>query len=272
HEALRTTFIDVPLYGTGQEMSRALIAPQGLVPLDVADLRGQPDALRQADRLAYAHRTEPFDLAGGPLWRALLISEADDIHQLLLTQHHLITDAWSMVRLVKELIEFYHAPSLPAQVPQAVPDYSDYVYSQRNNLQARQHQQHLSWWQEKLRDLPRLVLPIASNTLSPGHHGDAVRINISQTLTEQVRRFSQQNGCTVFVTLLSAWVCTLYRYSGQGDFGIGTLSAGRENSDFDEVQGFFVNILVLRAGITGDMNFAGLVSAMNQELLESLRR
>ncbi|MGR7464526.1 phosphopantetheine-binding protein, partial [Klebsiella aerogenes] len=52
HEALRTTFIDVPLYGAGQEMPRALIAPQGRVPLDVADLRGQPDALRQADRLA----------------------------------------------------------------------------------------------------------------------------------------------------------------------------------------------------------------------------
>ncbi|EKK3320154.1 SDR family NAD(P)-dependent oxidoreductase, partial [Salmonella enterica] len=53
HEALRTTFIDVPLYGAGQEMPRALIAPQGRVPLDVADLRGQPDALRQAGRLAY---------------------------------------------------------------------------------------------------------------------------------------------------------------------------------------------------------------------------
>uniref|UniRef100_UPI000468E4A0 non-ribosomal peptide synthetase n=1 Tax=unclassified Serratia (in: enterobacteria) TaxID=2647522 RepID=UPI000468E4A0 len=149
---------------------------------------------------------------------------------------------------------------------------SDYVSFQRRSLAGEQHQQNLAWWQKKLKDLPRLSLPIAKNTLSPSHNGDAVRIDINRALTEQVRRFSQQNSCTVFVTLLSAWACTLYRYSGQTDFGIGTLSAGRENSDFDEVQGFFVNTLVLRPALAAGMSFAELVNVMSLEVLESLRR
>ncbi|HGM5493478.1 TPA: SDR family NAD(P)-dependent oxidoreductase, partial [Serratia fonticola] len=272
HESLRTTFVDIPVYPSGQEEPRALIAPRGAVPLDVIDLSMEQDRQSQIDRLAYTHRMRSFDISNGPLWRSLLITEEEHSHLLLLTQHHLITDAWSMVRLIKELVALYLSPDLLAEPQLAEPDYSDYVSYQRRSLAGEQHQQNLAWWQKKLTGLPRLSLPIAKSTPSPTHNGDAVRIDINRALTEQVRRFSQQNSCTVFVTLLSAWACTLYRYSSQTDFGIGTLSAGRENSDFDEVQGFFVNILVLRPALSASMSFAEFVKAMSLDVLESLRR
>ncbi|HGM5493483.1 TPA: condensation domain-containing protein, partial [Serratia fonticola] len=271
HESLRTTFVDIPVYPSGQEEPRALIAPRGAVPLDVIDLSMEQDRQSQIDRLAYTHRMRSFDISNGPLWRSLLITEEDHSH-LLLTQHHLISDGWSVVRLIKELVALYLSPDLLAEPQLAEPDYSDYVSYQRRSLAGEQHQQNLAWWQKKLTGLPRLSLPIAKSTPSPTHNGDAVRIDINRALTEQVRRFSQQNSCTVFVTLLSAWACTLYRYSGQTDFGIGTLSAGRENSDFDEVQGFFVNILVLRPALSASMSFAEFVKAMSLDVLESLRR
>ncbi|WP_262121960.1 condensation domain-containing protein, partial [Serratia ficaria] len=272
HESLRTTFIDIPVYASGEDEPRALIAPRGAVPLEITDLSTAQDRQDQIARLAYAQRVRPFDITHGPLWRSLLITEQPRSHLLLLTHHHLISDGWSVVRLVKELVALYLSPELPAAPQPAQPDYSDYVSYQRHSLAGEAHQQSLAWWREKLKDLPRLALPIARNTLAPSHRGDAVRIDISHALTEQVRRFSQQNSCTVFVTLLSAWATTLYRYSGQTDFGIGTLSAGRENSDFDEVQGFFVNILVLRPALAATMSFAQLANAMGLEVLESLRR
>ncbi|WP_025123556.1 MULTISPECIES: SDR family NAD(P)-dependent oxidoreductase, partial [unclassified Serratia (in: enterobacteria)] len=127
HESLRTTFIDIPVYPSGRDEPRALIAPQGAVPFDIIDLSTVQDRQSQIDQLAYAHRIRPFDISAGPLWRSLLITEAENSHLLLLTQHHLITDAWSMVRLIKELVMLYLSQALPAEPQPAEPDYSDYV-------------------------------------------------------------------------------------------------------------------------------------------------
>ncbi|WP_232785431.1 MULTISPECIES: condensation domain-containing protein, partial [unclassified Serratia (in: enterobacteria)] len=127
HESLRTTFIDIPVYPSGRDEPRALIAPQGAVPFDIIDLSTVQDRQSQIDQLAYAHRIRPFDISAGPLWRSLLITEAENSHLLLLTQHHLISDGWSVVRLIKELVTLYLSQALPAEPQPATPDYSDYV-------------------------------------------------------------------------------------------------------------------------------------------------
>ncbi|WP_262121905.1 SDR family NAD(P)-dependent oxidoreductase, partial [Serratia ficaria] len=139
HESLRTTFIDIPVYASGEDEPRALIAPRGAVPLEITDLSTAQDRQDQIARLAYAQRVRPFDITHGPLWRSLLITEQPRSHLLLLTQHHLITDAWSMIRLIKELVELYLSPELPAAPQPAQPDYSDYVSYQRHSLAGEAH-------------------------------------------------------------------------------------------------------------------------------------
>ena len=46
---------------------------------------------------------EGFDLAGGPLFRAVMIREADAMHTLLATMHHICSDGWSVGILQREL-------------------------------------------------------------------------------------------------------------------------------------------------------------------------
>uniref|UniRef100_UPI0036DF35FD amino acid adenylation domain-containing protein n=1 Tax=Photorhabdus sp. RM322S TaxID=3342825 RepID=UPI0036DF35FD len=91
HEALRSVFVSVD----GQPQVQLLSADNGL-PLSQHDLRGIPDAETVLERLSTEEAYTPFDLGHGPLIRASLIRLTDDKYQFLLTQHHIVSDGWSV--------------------------------------------------------------------------------------------------------------------------------------------------------------------------------
>ncbi|NWD78738.1 hypothetical protein HX890_31990, partial [Pseudomonas gingeri] len=103
------------------------------------DLRHLPreQAEAQAAQLTEQEAAAPFDLLDGPLIRGSLLRLADDEHRLLITQHHIISDGWSIDVLVKELAALSQtfragqADHLPALALQ----YADYAAWQRRHLE-----------------------------------------------------------------------------------------------------------------------------------------
>ncbi|WP_343829555.1 condensation domain-containing protein, partial [Massilia aurea] len=132
HEALRTCFLS----------NEAAEPMQMFAPADCGfslvehDLRGrlQPDDI--AAWCANEVR-QPFDLANGPLVRGQLLRLADHEHLLLLTQHHIVTDGWSIGVIVKEIAALYAAFSQnkPDPLPPLTIQYADYAAWQRQRLQ-----------------------------------------------------------------------------------------------------------------------------------------
>ena len=51
----------------------------------------------------------PFDPAQGPRWRGSLLPLGEEDHGVLLTQHHIVSDGWSLSLLVREVVELYGA-------------------------------------------------------------------------------------------------------------------------------------------------------------------
>ena len=83
-------------------------------------------------------------------------------------------------------------------------------------------------------------------------------------LQEAVERFSQQNQCTLFVTLLAAFSALLHRYSGQEQLLVGTPSAGRDHAELSPLIGCFINSLVVAGDFSGDptfLDFLGQIKA-----------
>ncbi|WP_315833556.1 non-ribosomal peptide synthetase/type I polyketide synthase [Bradyrhizobium prioriisuperbiae] len=271
HEVLRTTIQELAVWPEEVETARALIMSKGPVPLEVVDLRDTSDKEVQAARLAFEHRTKPFDLKRGLLWRSLAITLEEERHLLLFTQHHLITDGWSTVRLMEELASLYESGAQDSALRKLGYDYLDFVRYERALRQTETHRQNLAWWKERLEGLPRLDLPGSRPCVMPRHKGDAISIEISSELTERLREFCRREGCTLFVTLLTAWACVLHRYSGQTDFGIGTLVARRDRSEFNDVQGFFVNTMVVRCDVSGRPTFRTLAHQMGESVVEMLQ-
>ncbi|HEY0055307.1 MAG TPA: amino acid adenylation domain-containing protein, partial [Pedobacter sp.] len=214
----------------------------------------------------------PFNLSEDTLLRANLFSLNEDEQVLVITMHHIASDAWSMPILVKEIKELYEAfeqgresslPVLPLQ-------YADYSIWQRNNLQVSDIQNKLNYWKEKLTGVVPLELP--TDFVRPAANstrGAATEFTISNSLAERLQTLSQMNGATLYMTLLATFKTLLYRYSGQADICVGTSIVGRQHQELEGLVGFFVNTLALRDTVNGDNSFIELLEAVKTTTIEA---
>ena len=260
HEALRTTFFAVE--GEGRQR---VAAAGAIIPLPVIDLRGEHDAQARLLALIDAEGSKPFDLAVGPLMRVSLVKLADDDHVLLLTQHHIVSDGWSMGVLTRELGLLYAAAiQQPAALGQslALPplpvQYVDYAAWQRQWLSGEVLDAQRRYWHETLSGAP-LLLELPTDHKRPAaqdYRGGFVPLVFDRALTARLRVLATQQGTTLFMNLLAAWSLLLMRLSGQDDVVIGVPSANRSQHELEGLIGFFVNTLALRMTRSGSPTVA----------------
>jgi non-ribosomal peptide synthetase component F/acyl carrier protein len=264
HEVLRTAFPAVE----GQPVQ--VISPPAPFNLPLIDLAGLPEAEREAElsRVGHENAKQPFDLARGPLLRIRLLKLHDQEHAAFLAMHHIVSDGWSMGLLINEIGELYSAYSKGQESP--LPDlaiqYADFAHWQRSWLQGEMLENHLSYWRRQLSGtLPVLKLPV-DRALAGGGSDSGARcsFNISQEITEQLRALSRREGVTLFMTLLAAFKTLLYRYSGQQDILVGTAIANRNRAELENIIGFFVNMLVIRASLSGNPSFNKLLAQVRE--------
>ncbi|ETS33683.1 amino acid adenylation enzyme/thioester reductase family protein, partial [Photorhabdus khanii NC19] len=266
HEALRSVFVSVD----GQPQVQLLSADNGL-PLSQHDLRGIPDAETVLERLSTEEAYTPFDLGHGPLIRASLIRLTDDKYQFLLTQHHIVSDGWSVGVLMSELSALYTAflAGQPDPLPPLVIQYPDYAAWQRQWLSAERVQAQSDYWRTLLADAP-VLLDLPTDRPRPPQQsfvGNRVPIDLDAELTQSLKHLSEQQGVTLFMTLLSAWATVLSRLSDQEDVVIGTPSAGRSHQEIESLIGFFVNTLALRIDLSGAPSVIELLAYVRQTAL-----
>ncbi len=269
HEILRTCF-------TAFEGRPAQVVDLAVThDLPVVDLTALPAARRHAEarRQACAAANRPFDLATGPLLRTLLLRLAADQHLLLVGQHHLITDGWSLEVLARELAAFYAAAlaGRPASLPELAIQYADFARWQRRQLTADGAlTPQLAYWRRQLAGLPTLVLPTdRPRPVAQTYRGARHEVRLPAALSAAVRALGQQAGATLHMTLLSAFFVLLEHYTGQRDLAVGSLAAGRNREEIEALLGFFVNSLVLRGDLSGDPNFSELVARTRETVLEA---
>ncbi|MBN8468384.1 non-ribosomal peptide synthase/polyketide synthase [Corallococcus exiguus] len=270
HESLRTVF------GTGDD-GQPFQEVRPPVPLGVpcVDLSALPAAARQEEvaRLAAEEGSRPFNLGDGPLLRATLLRVSEDEHVLLLTMHHIVSDAWSGGVLVREMAALYEAFSHGRASPLSeLPlQYPDYAVWQRGWLQGDAMEEQVSWWRRQLEAAPALLeLPTDHprppvRTYRGAHH----HFRLSTELSGRLRDFSQRQGTTPFMVLLAAFHALLHRYSGQDDISVGSPIAGRPQAELEGLIGFFVNTLVLRARLHDDPTFLDLLQQVRATTLDA---
>jgi amino acid adenylation domain-containing protein len=268
HEVLRTTFTDIagqPLQVIGQPASFSL---------PVVELHDLPEGERERQlyTLVQAEVQRPFDLGQGPLIRASLVRLTDVEHVLLLVMHHIVSDGWSHRVLWGELVELYNAliTGQPWRLPPHFVQYADFVNWQQQWLQTNSLNRQLAYWKQHLTGIPSLQLPTdhqhpAVQTFRGARHA----LTLSLPLTQALRALSQQHGVTLFMSLLAAFQTLLHRYTGQDDIVVGTLIANRHRAEFEALIGFFVNILVLRTNLSGDMSFRTLLARVREITLSA---
>ncbi|WP_323176307.1 non-ribosomal peptide synthetase [Pseudomonas alvandae] len=271
HEALRSVFV----IQEGEVEVRLMASDQGL-PLREIDLLAS-DAETELAKLCTEEARAPFDLATGPLIRACLIkvpvAASADEHVLLLTLHHIVSDGWSLGILLPELSALYTAFSNHQASPLSplAIQYPDYAAWQRQWLSGERLNEQATYWKQALADAPTL-LDLPTDRRRPEQQslvGASVPIKLSAELTTALKRFSQQQGVTLFMTVLSAWAAVLSRLSGQVDIVIGVPSANRGHCDIEPLIGFFVNTLALRIDLGDNPSVADLIARVCERVLKA---
>ena len=254
HESLRTIFAmqaDQPVQVI-QPANRSILRIIELSPLTKTERE------QQALELMIQERDLPFDLQRGPLWRIRLLHLQEQEYILLITMHHIISDAWSNEIFYRELTTLYQAFSekQPAQLAPLPIQYADFACWQRQWLQGPVLEQQLAYWRNQLTDVPPLELPADHpRPAIKTYHGAIQTLQLPTKLQEELLALSQREQVTLFMLLLTAFQVLLSRYCGQSDIVVGTPVANRTHKDLEGLIGFFVNTLVLRTQIQNNLNF-----------------
>ncbi|GAA0467063.1 hypothetical protein Ade02nite_93060 [Paractinoplanes deccanensis] len=261
HEVLRTVILDED----GRAAQR--IQPPCAVPVVTVRASGEAAAARLvADEIA-----RPFDLARGPLIRALVVRLADDDQVLALTMHHVVTDAWSQAILWSELSTAYAALSAgsePSWAPLPV-QYADFAAWQRQWLTGPVLDRQWAYWQRQLAGLPAaLELPTdRPREAVMGYEAGSRAWEISPAAARAVRLLGERENATPFMVLLALFQLVLGRYAGTADVAVGSPVANRPRAELEGLIGFFVNTVVLRTDLSGDPSFRALVGRVRETAL-----
>ncbi|WP_186129910.1 non-ribosomal peptide synthetase, partial [Burkholderia gladioli] len=268
HEVLRASIA----VEQGEPFLRIGEADQGF-RLAVHDLRGIAGEARElaVARIGEAEAIEPFDLAQGPLIRGQLLELDDEDHLLLVTQHHIVSDGWSIGVLIDEISALYAAfhQRQPDPLPPLAIQYADYAAWQRERLQGEALARQAGFWKARLADAPAL-LELPTDRPRPAvqsYRGASVPLAFPRELGDALRQLGRQQGTTLFMTLFAGWAALLSRLTHQRDLVIGTPVANRQQAELEPLIGFFVNTLALRARLEDNPDVATLLQRVKADAL-----
>src|SRR5579871_1696183 len=265
HPALRTVVIENP---EGQPMQRVLdsITPDLLL----VDAAGWTEE-KLKDRV-----TEEFQ-RGFPIDQPMVrirVFRTTGRDVLLFAVDHLIVDASSIQICFEDLKKIYPAElaGTDAILDPLKTDYSDFVKWEAELAEGPESDRLWNYWKHRLHgDLPILRPPSSRPrpaVLLP--KGDSVPLSLGAELSSAVSRVAHENRTTSYTLLLAAYFVVLKRYCNQDDFIVGTSVSRRDDPARASVVGFFINVIPLRADLSGELTFAQHLAQTRESVLGAL--
>ena len=251
-----------------------LVNPTLELHLGVIDLQmlAPEQAESEMDRLCSEEAQRGFDLKKGPLIRVGLIRMAGERSILTLTIHHIVCDGWSIGILMEELAKLYSAISegKPSPLSELAIQFGDYAVWQNEQLASPELARQLAYWQQKLANYQRFEVP-TNHTRPAGLSVNSAIVSqmLPRDLTGALKRFSDENGGTMFITTLAACMLVLHRYAGAHDISVGSPMAGRTRTDIENLVGLFLNHLIFRVQFSGDPTFVEMAAVVRETVLEA---
>jgi amino acid adenylation domain-containing protein len=269
HETLRTTFLE----RQGEPMQTITAVRPTLEQIDLRPLAARKSA-RAVQLQARKLLQEPFDIEREPPIRMQLLGLGEDSNALLIKLHHLITDGWSQRLFWEELEALYNARSkgLATKLPELPFQYRHFVEWQRAWVSTPVAKEQLSYWLTRLAGLTELPLRTDRPRPATGTgRGARVPLKLPRALSQNIRSLSRTHNATLFMMLLAAFQCLLFRYTQHEDIAVGSLVANRNSIQIERLIGMFVNAIVLRTDLSGDPTFREVLRRVRQLTFDAYR-
>ncbi len=270
HEPLRTVFNDTdsgPVQVIHQNFDFKI------TQVDLTHITNSTDLEHAIDQAIEQHSKHLFDLAHDLMLKVSFLKTAEKEGCLLFNMHHIASDGWSTVVLVKEFTEFYKSSLNNSTNPLKSLDiqYADFAHWQRKWLQGDVLDRQLQYWANQLAGLPQahnLSLDF-ERPLIQTFAGARHQFVINESTLKSLKSIALQNHATLFMVLHTAFSVLLSRYSDTNDIVVGTPVANRRQKELEPLIGVFVNTLVLRTDCSNNPPFIELLKQVKNTNLEA---
>ncbi|MFS4097851.1 amino acid adenylation domain-containing protein, partial [Streptomyces sp. AF1A] len=244
------------------------------VAFEERDLTGGGDV----DAAVTAFVERPYDLAAGAFLRCEVLRTAAGRLILLIGSHHIAADLWAFSLLLRDLQQAYPAARAgrPVRLPAPAADYPEYVRWQRDLVAGPRGRASAAHWAKVLDtgpagEIPRLELPVdRARPARPGHRTAVHAFTLDADVTAALRGLARETGGTLYTAVLAVFNLLMHRYTGQEDIWLGSVATGRGRPAFEEVVGYFANLMVLRTRVGARQTFRDLLEQVRETALDAM--
>ncbi|MEV6860368.1 amino acid adenylation domain-containing protein [Streptosporangium subroseum] len=228
--------------------------------VDLSDLDAEVRDRRLGELVA-ADWVARFDLGRPPLLRFTLVKLAADEYRLVLTNHHILVDGWSLAVLIDDLFALYASGGDPTGLPSVTPyrNFLTWMSGQDSAASSRA-------WQVALAGVDRPTL-VAPDAVLGSELPAWLDVRPDPEVGTQLRQLVQSTGLTANTLVQAAWASVLAAITGRDDVMFGTLVSGRP-PEIDGVQkmvGMFINTVPVRVRLRPEVSVADNLARLADE-------
>jgi len=267
HEILRTTYTYL-----GREPVQ-IIHERFRLAIPLFDLSLAAEPLQEREELITRLLGTVFDLSRLPLAEWSLIKLSEEEHDLVLVEHHIVHDGWTLSIIFRELQEYYNAivENRAPEMPELPVQYRDFAIWQRRNINRDYFNGQLEFWKKELNGAPR-VTALPYDLLRPSKQtfcGDLICLDLPEQLSTMMKNFAKSNRFTFFEIMFSVFSLLIHKLSGQNDVCIGSALANRERPETLDLIGMFVNVVIIRSILKDPQSFTEYVRAVKSKIVNA---
>ncbi|MEU3626772.1 non-ribosomal peptide synthetase [Amycolatopsis coloradensis] len=259
HAELRLTFHRLASGKTVQA-----VAGRVDLPWREVDLTGAADIEAAVDAVAAAEQRERFDLTKAPLFRLVLARVGEDRHRLLIVNHHILTDGWSVAVILNEVSAAYTSGGhFPDRTGAA--SYRDYLgWLERQDKDAARVA-----WQAELSGIDTPALVAKSDSVTDYDY----RVTyLPKDLYARLNEFAHDHGLTLNTVVQGAWAIVLARLARRTDVVFGTTVACRpaELPGVESMPGLMMNTVPVRVRLDGEESLVDMLTGLQRRQVDMM--
>jgi amino acid adenylation domain-containing protein len=186
--------------------------------------------------------------------------------------HHLISDAWSVVQIGNEILEYYVAIENGDPMPEDTnPSYLEYLEKEQEYMQSKKYLSDQSYWKERYEELPDLTT--LKSRVSNKITTQSVRktLVLPENLSKQIREYCKENRTSIFALFYSALCMYINRVKGKQKVTIGVPVLNRTNPRQKRTVGMFISTVPLTVEVNDEMSFNEFSQVVGKTWLSVLK-
>ena len=238
--------------------------------LDISHESAEHQTALIQERVSVEAQT-PFNLSRGPLLRAVCFITGPFDAVLLLTAHHMVLDGWSANQLLEEVGRVYSKGAAALTELAPLLPFASYALRENTRQEAGEFEENERFWMARFEGRnPRLDIPTdRPRPVQKTYSGSTLEGSLGPALCAELKKLSAKNGCTLYVTLLSAFQLLMHRLSRQDEVVVGISTAGQALLENASLVGHCVHFLPMLSDINDETTVAQHLRATRTNLLDA---